>query len=311
MIRYISLLLFIGLVWGQEEYNIEHIFKKDNIYIKKFSEEIVNGDIYEMRDGIKVLLGRIENGLKEGIWIDWWSYKRIKSKTNWKNGIISGVCYNYYSDGPIDFITDHINTNDYTKKSGYALGVFIQAHDNETAEDQDMDTRNGALITDVVENSSAEEAGLQKGDVIVGFNGESIVKPADLQSVVYRSLSESNNKVKVLRNGTSKTMNVVLNERPDGYSMEYRFGKMYQGREKINYSRGDPKVLYYDKGGLAKTEYISWKTGEVIKVTSIYRMKRIFVHFLIYLDNTPDSLIFKGCDKVCISLTGLLLVKYF
>ena len=95
MIRYISLLLFIGLVWGQEEYNIEHIFKKDNIYIKKFSEEIVNGDIYEMRDGIKVLLGRIENGLKEGIWIDWWSYKRIKSKTNWKNGIISGVCYNY------------------------------------------------------------------------------------------------------------------------------------------------------------------------------------------------------------------------
>ena len=300
MRRYISLLLFIGLAWGQEEYNIEHIFKKDNIYIKKFSEEIVNGDIYEMRDGIKVLLGRIENGVKEGIWIDWWSYKRIKSKTNWKNGIISGVCYNYYSDGTIDFITDHINTNDYTKyiydnsnnpvseKSGYALGVFIKAHDNETAEDQDMDTRNGAIITDVVENSSAEEAGLQKGDVIVGFNGESIVKPADLQRVVYRSLSESNNKVKVLRNGTSKTMNVVLNERPDGYSMEYRFGKMYQGREKISYSHIDPKVLYYDKGELTKTEYISRKTGEVIKVTRIWRMKRKSVKILIKIYKKLD-----------------------
>ena len=155
-----------------------------------------------------------------------------------------------------------------------------------------MDTRNGALITDVVENSSAEEAGLQKGDVIVGFNGESIVKPADLQSVVYRSLSESNNKVKVLRNGTSKTMNVVLNERPDGYSMEYRFGKMYQGREKISYSHIDPKVLYYDKGELTKTEYISRETGEVIKVTRIWRMKRhmkrIFLNIASFYSNTPN-----------------------
>ena len=47
-----------------------------------------------------------------------------------------------------------------------------------------MDTRNGALITDIVENSSMDEGGLQKGDVIVGFNGKSIAKPADLQRMV-------------------------------------------------------------------------------------------------------------------------------
>ena len=29
-----------------------------------------------------------------------------------------------------------------------------------------MDTRNGALITDIVENSSMDEGGLQKGDVL-------------------------------------------------------------------------------------------------------------------------------------------------
>ena len=222
MIRYISLLLFIGLAWGQDEYNINHIVEQDSVYKKKFSDEIVNGNVYQMSDDMKVPLGKMKNGKKEGIWNDWYSRGTIKSKTSWKNGNISGTCYYYRKlNGTIEFRTENINSNDYTK-------FFYDNSGN-----------------------------------------------------------------------------------PDGYNMEYRFGKMYQGREKINYSRGDPKVLYYDKGGLAKTEYISLKTGEVIKVTSIYRMKRIFVHFLIYLDNTPDSLIFKGCDKVCISLTGLLLVKYF
>ena len=61
---------------------------------------------------------------------------------------------------------------------------------------------------------------------------------------------------------------------PDGYIMEYRFGKMYQGREKISYWHIDPKVLYYDKGELTKTEYISRETGEVIKDTRVWRMKR-------------------------------------
>ena len=118
----------------------------------------------------------------------------------------------YYDMGYKDGIM--LIDKQYSEQLAYALGVFIQAHDNETAEEQDMDTRNGALITDVVENSSIEEAGLQKGDVIVGFNGKSIAKPADLQRMVLRSLSGSNNKVKVLRNGTSKTMNVVIKELP-------------------------------------------------------------------------------------------------
>ena len=72
-----------------------------------------------------------------------------------------------------------------------------------------MDTRNGALITDVVENSSIEETGLKKGDVIIGFNGKFIAKPADLHRMVLRSHSGSNNKVKVLRNGISKTINLL------------------------------------------------------------------------------------------------------
>ena len=122
MVRYISLLLFIGLAWGQKEYNINHIIEQDSIYKKKFSDEIVNGNVYVMFDDMKVPLGKMKNGEKEGIWTDWYvggtdnySGGTIKSKTSWKNGNISGTCYNYRQNGTIEFRTENINSNDYTK----------------------------------------------------------------------------------------------------------------------------------------------------------------------------------------------------
>ena len=197
MVRYITLLLFIGLAWGQNEYNIKHIVDQDSVNKKKFSDEIVNGNVYKMFDDMKVPKGKMKNGEKEGIWTDWYSSGTIKSKTSWKNGNISGTCYNYRQNGTIEFRTENINSNDYTK--------FF--YDN------------------------------------------------------------SGNMTK--------------------YSMEYRSGEMYQGSElkfykNVTYIKDlylynyalDPKVLYYDKGELTKTEYISRETGEVIKVTRVWRMKR-------------------------------------
>ena len=95
------------------------------------------------------------------------------------------------------------------------LGVYIQELDNETAEALEMDTRNGALITDVVEDSPAENAGIQEGDVIVEFNGKSISDPSNLKNVVSLTAPESSNKVKIIRNGSPKSINVVLKELPD------------------------------------------------------------------------------------------------
>ena len=198
MYKYLPLLLFIGLAWGQKEYNINHIIEQDSIYKKKFSDEIVNGNVYVMFDDMKVPFGKMKNGKKEGIWTDWYSNGRIKSKTSWKNGNISGTCYYYrLLNGTIEFRTENINSNDYTK--------FF--YDN------------------------------------------------------------SGNMSK--------------------YSMEYRSGEMYQGSElkfykNVTYTKDlylynyalDPKVLYYDKGELTKTEYISRETGEVIKVTRFWLMKR-------------------------------------
>ena len=95
------------------------------------------------------------------------------------------------------------------------LGVFIQELDNETAQALNISTRNGALITDVVDGSPAEEGGIQEGDVIVAFNDEPIADPANLKNVVSLSAPNSSNRVKVIRDGSPKTMKVVLQELPE------------------------------------------------------------------------------------------------
>ena len=95
------------------------------------------------------------------------------------------------------------------------LGVFIQELDNETAQALNISTRNGALITDVVDGSPAEEGGIHEGDVIIAFNDEPIADPANLKNVVSLSAPNSSNRVKVIRDGSPKTMKVVLQELPE------------------------------------------------------------------------------------------------
>ena len=95
------------------------------------------------------------------------------------------------------------------------LGVYIQELDSETAEALDIDIRNGALITDVVDGSPAEESGIQEGDVIIEFDGESIANPANLKNVVSLTAPNSSSIVKVLRDGSEKKLKVILEELPE------------------------------------------------------------------------------------------------
>ena len=95
------------------------------------------------------------------------------------------------------------------------LGVLIQELDDETAKALNIKTRNGALITDVVDNSPAKESGILEGDVIVEFDGELIANPANLKNVVSLTAPNSTSRVKIIRNGSPQTIQVVLKELPD------------------------------------------------------------------------------------------------
>ena len=167
------------------------------------------------------------------------------------------------------------------------LGVIIQELDNETAEALDIETRNGALIADVVKDSPAEDAGMQEGDVIVEFNGKPIANTANLKNVVSLTAPESTNRVKVIRNGSPKTVKVTLQELPENpqqYAIRQRnesneFGlelkkitdslkEKYQIEEEeaLVVTRIDPNGEAYEKG---------IREGDIIKRIGTERVKSI------------------------------------
>jgi serine protease Do len=173
------------------------------------------------------------------------------------------------------------------------LGVFIQELDNETAQALDISTRNGALITDVVEGSPAEKGGIQEGDVIVAFNDEPIADPANLKNVVSLSSPNSSNRVKVIRDGSPKTVKVVLEELPDNprqYATSERvksneFGLQLKKitdslKEKYDLKENDALVVTrIDPNGEAYDKGI--REGDIIKrvgtekVTSVKNFNRL------------------------------------
>jgi|TARA_B110000438_G_scaffold33354_1_gene33005 hypothetical protein len=55
---------------NQKEYDIKHLIKKNGLYIKKFSDEKVNGEVFRMFGDMKAPLGKMKNRKQEGKWVD-------------------------------------------------------------------------------------------------------------------------------------------------------------------------------------------------------------------------------------------------
>lgn len=108
--------------------------------------------------------------------------------------------------------------NDLIEK-GYVvrawLGVYIQEVDDEVAKALDLDSRDGALISGVVDDSPAEKAGFEEGDVIIRFGGEPVADPAQLKNIVSSSPPDTRQKVKIVRDGKTKNITVTLEELKD------------------------------------------------------------------------------------------------
>ena len=95
------------------------------------------------------------------------------------------------------------------------LGVSIQNVDKNLAEGFGLDRPRGALVVDVVDESPAAEAGLQSGDVIMTFDGETIETSSQLPHVVGLVKPGSKVEVSVMRDGTLRTLKVEVGALPE------------------------------------------------------------------------------------------------
>ncbi len=92
------------------------------------------------------------------------------------------------------------------------LGVMIQEVTKELAEQFGLEEPMGALVSDVVQDGPADKAGIERGDIIVEFDGQTIRKMNQLPRIVASHAPGSTVEVVVLRKGDRKTFRVTLGE---------------------------------------------------------------------------------------------------
>ncbi len=95
------------------------------------------------------------------------------------------------------------------------LGIGIQDMNKDLAKSFGLKKPKGALVSDVREDSPAEKAGLQQGDIVTGFQGSPVEDAVALQRLVTRTEVGSTAKLTVVRDGREKELTVTIGEQPE------------------------------------------------------------------------------------------------
>lgn len=112
-----------------------------------------------------------------------------------------------------------MNVADQLKNTGHVsrgyLGVLIQDVDRNLAESFGMAQPHGALISRIMPDSPADNAGLKVGDVILAFNGQRLLNSSQLPPLVGTSRIDGEATVRVLRNGKEKDIPIKIGSLPE------------------------------------------------------------------------------------------------
>ena len=135
----------------------------------------------------------------------------INSQIYSRSGGYQGLAFAIPVNVAMDVADQIINNGEVSR--GY-LGVRMSEVDSDLADALGMNKPYGALINDVEEGESADNAGLVPGDVIIEFDSKEIKFSSDLPHVVGQIKPNSSAKAKVIRDGKEITLDFVLGELP-------------------------------------------------------------------------------------------------
>jgi len=111
-----------------------------------------------------------------------------------------------------------MNVVDQLKENGSVvrgyLGVLIQDVDRNLAESFGLDKPKGALVSRVLPDSPAEDAGLKPGDIILSFNGQALRSSSELPPLVGSSRIKGDANIGVLRDGGIRNMKIRVGQLP-------------------------------------------------------------------------------------------------
>ena len=93
------------------------------------------------------------------------------------------------------------------------LGVNIQTLTPDIAQSMDLGNVQGALISQVVEDSAAEKAGIRAGDIVTAVNGKPVKDAAGLRNAIGMLSIGDRVDVALLRDGKPRRVTAVIGDR--------------------------------------------------------------------------------------------------
>jgi serine protease Do len=136
----------------------------------------------------------------------------ILSRSGGNQGIGFAIPVNLARDEMQSLIKDGHVTRGY-------MGIMIQDLTPALAKEFKLKDATGALIGDVTPKGPADKAGLKSGDLLVEFNGKKVADSRHLKLEVARTQPGQTVPVKILRDGTSKTLEVTVKTLPGTESL--------------------------------------------------------------------------------------------
>lgn len=112
------------------------------------------------------------------------------------------------------------------------LGVSMAQIDAQMARYYGLPTDAGVYVANVYDGTGAADGGLQRGDIITAFDGQSVTSPSDLQLMVRQKNPGDTVEVTVNRDGQEQTLSVTLgsdeNALPSAsQNQQYGYGNGY------------------------------------------------------------------------------------
>jgi len=92
------------------------------------------------------------------------------------------------------------------------LGVSVQEVTPELAKSFGLKENKGALVAEVFKGTPAEKAGIEQGDIILGFNGKDVSDSKELPRMLASTPIGEKATIKLLRNGSINERTVKVGE---------------------------------------------------------------------------------------------------
>ncbi|MEX2493671.1 MAG: DegQ family serine endoprotease [Nitrospirales bacterium] len=199
------------------------------------------------------------------------------------------------------------------------LGVGIQAVTPDLANSFQLSKAQGALVTNVMPGSPADQAGIQRGDVIVEYEGQAVEDPRGLQGQVVGTVVGNTISLVVMREGKKVTLRPVIREQDEptqvakaspmkqdgpfaGVAVQDLDGRLAQ---QLGIAEEVSGVVVMEVTPGSKAERAGLAQGDIISEINRkpVRSEKDFVQVVSHLEKQKEALIFIHRGKGALYLT--------